>query len=177
MRNCPPISITTDEFGSYPEAIRRLQREGRLAHDVMHRTSEYLNNVIEADHGALKHRIRPARGFQTMKTAYAVIKCLEIIKNPSYARSVRDLKRAGRLWRLAQLRQRKYLNNIIEHDHRWIKRLVRPELGFGSLRTARRTLAGYEAMARVRTRQMHNVGERDIEAQPAFVTDVFRATA
>ncbi|MGI4802931.1 MAG: DDE-type integrase/transposase/recombinase [Janthinobacterium lividum] len=56
------------------EAIRRLQRDGPLSDDVMHRTSKYLNNIIEADHGALKQVIRPARGFQTMKTAYAAIK-------------------------------------------------------------------------------------------------------
>ena len=41
----------------------------------------------------------------------------------------------------------KYLNNIIEQDHRNVKRLTNPGLGFGSFWTARRTLAGYEAMA------------------------------
>jgi len=35
----------------------------------MHQTSKYLNNIIKADHGVLKQVIRPARGFQTMKTA------------------------------------------------------------------------------------------------------------
>jgi transposase-like protein len=38
-------------------------------------------------------------------------------------------------------------NNIVEQDHRRIKRLVRPGLGFGSLQTADRTLTGFEAMA------------------------------
>ena len=36
MRNWPPLSITTDKLGSYPKAIRRLQRDGRLSDDVMH---------------------------------------------------------------------------------------------------------------------------------------------
>jgi transposase, IS6 family len=40
-----------------------------LSKDVEHRTSKYLNNIIEADHGALKRMIRPTRGFQRMKTA------------------------------------------------------------------------------------------------------------
>ena len=80
MRNWPPVSITTDKFGSYPRAIRRLQRDGRPSDDVMHRTSKYLNNVIEADHGALKQLIRAARRFQTMKTAYATIKGFEIMR-------------------------------------------------------------------------------------------------
>ena len=34
----------------------------------LHRRSKYLNNIIEADHGALKRMIRPTRGFQRMKT-------------------------------------------------------------------------------------------------------------
>ncbi len=37
------------------------------------------NNIIEADHGALKRVIRPARGFQTMKTAAGTLKGFEIM--------------------------------------------------------------------------------------------------
>ena len=44
------------------------------------------------------------------------------------------------------LRPIKYLNNIVEQDHRFIKRLVNPGMGFGSFNTARRTLRGYEAI-------------------------------
>jgi len=39
-----------------------------------------LNNIIEADHGALKRVIRPTRGFQRMKTAYATIKGFEVMR-------------------------------------------------------------------------------------------------
>ncbi len=51
-----------------------------------------------------------------------------------------------------QLRPVKYLNNMVEQDHRFIKRLVNPGMGFGSFNTARRTLRGYEAMNMIRTR-------------------------
>ena len=34
--------------------------------DMKHRTCKYLNNIIKADHGALKRVIRSTRGFQTM---------------------------------------------------------------------------------------------------------------
>ncbi len=80
MRKWPPVSITTDKLGSYGKAIQHLQHAGRLSEDVAHRTSKYLNNIIEADHGALKQVIRPTRGFQTMKTAYATIKGFEIMR-------------------------------------------------------------------------------------------------
>ena len=49
-----------------------------------------------------------------------------------------------------ELRRAKYLNNIVEQDHRFIKRLVNPGMGFGSFNTARITLRGYEAMNMIR---------------------------
>ena len=80
MHNWPPLSITTDKLGSYPKAIGRRQHEGKLPQDAKHRTSKYLNNIIEADHGALKRVIRPTRGFQTMKTAAATMKGFEVMR-------------------------------------------------------------------------------------------------
>ncbi len=80
MRDYPPASITTDKLALYPKAIRRLQSEVLLAKDVEHRTSKYLNNVIETDHGALKRVIRPTRGFQRMKTTSATLKGFEVMR-------------------------------------------------------------------------------------------------
>jgi len=80
VSGCPPSSITTDKLASYPKAIRRLQDEGLLPKDVVHRTSKYLNNILEADHKALKRVIRPTRGFQTMKTAAVTLMGLETMR-------------------------------------------------------------------------------------------------
>ncbi|WP_010303994.1 DDE-type integrase/transposase/recombinase, partial [Candidatus Odyssella thessalonicensis] len=52
----------------------------------------------------------------------------------------------GRLDERVKHRQVKYLNNILEQDHRRIKRRTRPMLGFQSFKTANRTLKGIEAM-------------------------------
>jgi transposase-like protein len=71
------------------------------------------------------------------------------------------MKRDRELWRFARLLQVKYLNNIVEQDHRRIKRLVRPGLGFGSLPTARRTLAGYKGLAMIRKGQVKTIGACD----------------
>jgi IS6 family transposase len=80
MSDYPPESITIDKLASYSRAIRRLQRKGLLPEDLKHRTSKYLNNIIEADHGALKRVIRPIRGFPRMKTASATIKGFEVMR-------------------------------------------------------------------------------------------------
>ena len=42
------------KLGSYPKALRQLKRKGELEDTVEHRTSKYLNNMIEVDYGALK---------------------------------------------------------------------------------------------------------------------------
>ncbi|AXC15746.1 Mobile element protein [Acidisarcina polymorpha] len=39
-----------------------------------------MNNIIEADHAAIKRAIRPTRGFQRMKTAAATIKAFEVMR-------------------------------------------------------------------------------------------------
>jgi DDE domain/Putative cyclase len=44
------------------------------------------------------------------------------------------------------MRQVRYLNNMVEQDHRTVKRLVRPRLGFKSHETAQRTIAGIELL-------------------------------
>ena len=89
----------------------------------------------------------------------------------------RQIKEDGELWQRWRLRQCKFLNNIVEQDHRRVKRLVRPGLGFGSFRTARRTLAGYEAMAMVRKGQVRKVRGRDMRAQASFVAELFQVAA
>ena len=102
---------------------------------------------------------------------------ITVDKNPAYPCAVAEMKRDGELWRFSRLRQAKFLNNIVEQDHRRLKRLVRPGLGFGGFHTARRTLAGYEAMAMIRKGQVWNVGGRDMRAQASFIAELFQIAA
>ena len=52
------------------------------------------------------------------------------------------------------MRQVKYLNNIVEQDHRAIKRIVRPMLGFKSFHCAHILIAGIETMHMIRKGQL-----------------------
>jgi len=75
------------------------------------------------------------------------------------------------------LRQVKYLNNLIEQDHRFIKRLVKPGLGFFSFETASRTLQGYEIMYMIRKGQLQEVNKGDIRGQISFIARLFGVAA
>ena len=52
------------------------------------------------------------------------------------------------------IRQVKYLNNIVEQDHRGVKRITRPRLGFKALDAAQVTLVGIELMHMIKKRQL-----------------------
>jgi transposase, IS6 family len=112
-----------------------------------------------------------------LKQAHTVNpRTITVDKNAAYPVAVKAMKRGGELWRFAKLRQVKYLNNV-EQDHRRIKRLVRPRLGFKSLMAATNTIAGYEAMAMIRKGQVLAAPANDMQAQSNFIATLFTAAA
>jgi transposase, IS6 family len=99
---------------------------------------------------------------------------INVDRNPAYPKAVDELKAEGQLPQGCQLRPVKYLNNLIEQDHRFIKRLVKAGLGFFSFPTAWRTLKGYETMHMIRKGQVQAGG---VQAQVKFVDSLFRLAA
>ena len=102
---------------------------------------------------------------------------INVDKNAAYPKAIAELKAAGILPEQVELRQVKYLNNLIEQDHRFIKRLVKPGLGFFSLETAGRTLQGYEVMNIIRKGQVRGVSKGDSSGQVAFIASLFGVAA
>jgi len=93
--------------------------------------------------------------------------------NPSYPRVVKELKRAGDLSRRCRCRPGRYLNNIVEQDHRAIKRRMRASQGFRAFASAWRTLQGIETMNMIRKGQVRWLAKDDIAGQVAFVSCLF----
>ena len=65
-----------------------------------------------------------------------------------------------------EMRQSKYLNNLIEQDHRAVKRLTRPMLGFKNFRCARALIAGIETMHMIKTAQLLVYSTSAIATEP-----------
>ncbi len=76
-----------------------------------------------------------------------------------------------------QLRRIKYFNNVIEQDHRFIKKKVRASQGFRSFHTAERTLEGIEAVNMIRKGQVKRLSGSDAQAQAKFVESLFQRAA
>jgi putative transposase len=66
------------------------------------------------------------------------------------------------------MQQAKYLNNIVEQNHRAIKRVVRPMLGFKSFWAARCTIAGIEVRHAIRKGQLATTGTEFITPAEQF---------
>ncbi|EOQ05668.1 transposase [Bacillus cereus VDM021] len=103
------------------------------------------------DHKAAKLFFKKAlRSFHVSKP-----RVITVDKNPAYPIAIQELKKEKKMPIGIQLRQVKYLNNIVEQDHRFIKKRVRPMLGLKSLRTATYILCGIEAMHMIKKKQIH----------------------
>ncbi len=71
------------------------------------------------------------------------------------------------------MRQSKYLNNIVEQDHRAIKRVTRPMLGFKTFRCARIIIAGIETMHMIRKGQLGDLKDQPLSAANQFYSLAF----
>jgi len=67
-------------------------------------------------------------------------------KAAAYGVAISELKSEGKCLEDMEHRQVKYLNNVVEADHGKLKRLIKPTLGFKSMKTAYATLKGFEVM-------------------------------
>jgi transposase, IS6 family len=98
---------------------------------------------------------------------------INVDKNAAYPKAIAELKTSGVLPSSVQLRQVKYLNTMVEQDHRFLKRQVKPGMGYFSYQTAQRTLQGYEVMHMIRKGQVQEVNKGDPRSQMAFIAELF----
>jgi transposase-like protein len=106
-------------------------------------------------------------------------RCPQTITLDGYAashRAVRELKADGSLPADTKLRSSRYLNNLIEQDHRCVKQRIAVMLGFKGFRNAAITIAGIELLHRIRKGQfrLRRLGVQG-RAAPAVWNAVLRA--
>ena len=131
----------------------------------------YLYRAVDSQGKTLEFLLSPTRDAEaakrffskTLGTSHTITpRVITVDKNAAYPKAFKELKEEGTLPDSCELRPVKYLNNIVEQDHRFIKRLVKAGLGFFSFETAWSTLQGYEIMNMVRKGQMRGAEKGDI---------------
>lgn len=102
------------------------------------------------DNKAAKQFFKKAlRSFHVFKP-----RVITVDKNPDYPITIEQLKNEKKMPVGIKIRQVKYLNNIVEQDHRFIKKRVRSMLGLKSFRTAKSIIDGIESMHMVKKGQL-----------------------
>ena len=97
---------------------------------------------------------------------------VNVDKNPAYPIAFEAIKHEGFVRPRSSLRQCKYLNNVIEPDHRFIKRRTRPMLGVKQFTTAWRTVRGIEMMHALRKGQARWMAKGDVVGQTRLIHKV-----
>ncbi|MEX0379401.1 DDE-type integrase/transposase/recombinase, partial [Bacillus sp. S4] len=101
---------------------------------------------------------------------------ITVDKNPAYPVAIQELKEEKHMPEGIQLRQVRYLNNIVEQDHRFIKKRVRSMLGFKSFKTATSILRGVEAMHMIKKEQI-DLRDQSVQNQKEFIHQLFGLVA
>ena len=102
---------------------------------------------------------------------------INVDKNPAYPAAVERLKAEGALPRRVRLRQCKYLNNIVEQDHRTVKKRVWLAKGYGAFQSAWRTLQGIEAVSMIRKGRVRWLAKGDTVGQAHFIAELLGIAA
>jgi hypothetical protein len=104
---------------------------------------------------AVARMMQPASGGQSRARSMPAAPAGTLMSwcDPAYGEAIAELKKEGLLPKETRHRQVKYLNNRLEGDHGKLKRLIKPTLGFQSMKTAYATLKGFEVMRMFRKGQ------------------------
>jgi transposase, IS6 family len=102
---------------------------------------------------------------------------ISVDKNAAYPEAFSASQVERIVPRDCELRRVKYLNNVIEQDHRFIKKKVRASQCFRSFHTAERTLEGIEAVNMIRKGQVKRLAGSDARGQAKFVASLFGIAA
>ncbi|MCF6808645.1 IS6 family transposase [Thiotrichales bacterium 19S9-11] len=93
--------------------------------------------------------------------------------NPAYNHAIAQLKQENPSYADIDHRKNKYINNIVEQDHGKLKRLIKPMLGFESMKTANATITGYEVMRMFKKGQFDFWLRNKRQTEVQFINELF----
>ena len=144
--------------------------------------SKYLYRAIDSDGQTIdflltaKRDTVAAKRFLTKALNHGhsdVVRVINTDKAKAYPKAIEELKESGLLPESVEHRAVKYLNNLIEQDHRYTKTRVVASQNFRHFWSAGRTITGYESMNMIRKGQIKNVERGDVLGQIRFIHSLF----
>jgi transposase, IS6 family len=140
----------------------------------LYRAVDLIGNTLNFTLSAKRDGKAATRFFcEVLKASYTQTpRVTTVDKNAVYPVAIEALKGDETLAAETELRQSKYMNNVSEQDHRNIKQLTEPMMGFGPFNMARRTLRGIEAMSMIRKGQANGIERGDSVSQVRFIEEL-----
>jgi len=157
------------------ETYINVKGKDRYLYRAVDSTGQTIDFLLTAKRDAASAK----RFFRKMFSAEGnpMARVLNVDGNPAYPAAVRALKADGTLPRRVRLRQCRYLNNVVEQDHRFVKKRVWLAKGYGSFQSAWRTLQGIEAINMIRKGRARGVAKGDALGQALFIAELFGIAA
>jgi transposase, IS6 family len=170
----PHLNMTNDSY-RMDETYIRIKKQWYYLYRAVDSTGATLDFMLSArrDADAAERFFRQVLQASHTRTP----RVITVDKNAAYPPAFEALQYDGTLPETCLLRPCKCLNNIIEHDHRFVKRRVNPGLGFGAFDTAQRTIQGYEVMHMLRKGQHDGLAKGDVLAQNRVINQLFGLAA
>ena len=147
---------------------------------------KYLYRAVDSSGNTIEFRLSAKRDISAAKRFFKKLMradhrrlpfTIGTDKHASYPEAFATSVREKVLPSDCKLRRVKYRNNIIEQDHRAIRRRWRAMQCFRSYHTAERTLEGIESLHMMRKEQVKRLGGRDSAGQAKFVESLFGVAA
>jgi transposase-like protein len=174
-KRCRPyLNITNDSY-RVDETYIKINKQWYYLYRAVDSQGQTLDFLLSSTRDA-----EAAERFfrKVLRAAHTTVpRVITVDKNAAYPPAFAALQQDGTLQETCLLRQCKYLNNMVEQDHRIVKRRVDPGLGFGAFATAQRTLQGYEALYMIRKGQLEGIAKGDVLAQNRVINQLFGVAA
>ncbi|OWY60824.1 IS6 family transposase [cyanobacterium TDX16] len=170
-KRCRPHLKPTNDSWRVDETYIKVKGKWKYLYRAVDSSGSTIDFMLSAkrDKRAAKRFLRKA-----LKATHTQLpRVINVDKNAAYPTTIDELKTEELVTKTCEVRQNKYLNNIVEQDHRFIKKLVNSGLGFKSFYTARRTIIGYETMNMIRKGQIQQVEKGDVLGQLEFLSRIF----
>jgi transposase-like protein len=150
------------------------------------KTCKYLYRAVDKEGSTIEFMLSAKRDVSAAKRFFKKMMRAEhrrlpfsisVDKNAAYPEAFSTSQAEKIVPKYCKLRRVKYLNNVIEQDHRFIKKKVRASQCFKRFNTAERTLEGIEAMNMIRKGQVKRLAGSDARGQSKFVKSLFGLAA
>ena len=174
-KRCRPHLKFTNKSYSVDETYIKVRGQEKYLYRAVDSTGQTIDFLLTAKRDAAAAK----RFFQRALSCSSnpVPRVINVDKNRAYPAAIRALKQERTLpWRV-RLRQCKFLNNVIEQDHRVSKKRTWLAKGYKTFPSARRTLEGIETIHMIRKGRVRWVTKQDVMAEANFIAKLFGLAA